>query len=209
MRGQETTMRCSTAVAMVIGSAIAFEVLACDAMSLQVSGDLATHADARRIFWQLLEQGRYGFSSVEHAAFLVRDANGAIRDVPWADAGEPNVGRWSGAFPANVIAIVHTHPNWLPVPSNIDAKTAMRTKLPVYVITRAHITKTANGSTTMVIDGDWKPGSVCSTARGSRGDLAENAARIANAARGTGGSRRWSWSGWQRRPGRTAADYDH
>jgi hypothetical protein len=176
-------MRCSTVVAVMIGSALAAEAMACDVLSSHAPADLAMNPAALQIFWGLLEEARWGFSQVEHTAFIVRDASGAVTSVPWPDPGEANIGRWSGAFPVNVVAIAHTHPNWLPTPSNIDAHTAIRTKLPVYVLTRAHISKTEKGSTTMVVDGDWKPGVVCSAAGGGGRDLVEAAPRIADAAR--------------------------
>jgi hypothetical protein len=161
-------MRCSTVVAVMIGSAMAMEVMACDALVTHPRTDLAAHPAALRIFWGLLEQGRFGFSEVEHTAFIVQGDDGTIGFVAWPDAGEPNNCRWMGAFPKNVIAIAHTHPNWLPAPSFIDVRTALRSNVPVYVITRAHIAKTMNGSTTMVMDGDWKPGAVCRTADARR-----------------------------------------
>lgn len=201
-------MRCSTVVAVIIGSALAVEASACDAWPVHSRADLAAQPAALRIFWGLLQQARLGFSQIEHTAFIVRDAAGSITSVPWPDAGEANVGRWMGAFPANVVAIVHTHPNWLPTPSHIDAHTALRTSLPVYVITRAHISKTQNGSTTMVMDGDWKPGVVCDAAGASDRNLAEATTWIADAARRTGRSRRWSWSRRQPGPGGTAADHN-
>ena len=156
-------MRCSTMCCTVIlGSAIAVEAAAaCNALPQQLSGEIAGNPKALRIFWKLLERSRYGFSHMEEAAFIVRDANGTVSAIPWPEAGEPNVGRWSGAFPANTVAIVHTHPNWLPLPSDMDARTAARARTQVYVITRARITKTDGRSTTVMINGDWRPASIC------------------------------------------------
>jgi proteasome lid subunit RPN8/RPN11 len=159
------TVRCSKVVAVMVSSAIAMEAMAACKIPARVSGDLAAHPAALKICWSLLEQARWGFSQVEHTAFIVRDSSGTITSVAWPDPGEANIGRWVGAFPVNAIAIVHTHPNWLPTPSFIDAHTAIRTHLPVYVVTRKHIAKTGNGSTTMIVDGDWKPGVVCDGAQ--------------------------------------------
>jgi hypothetical protein len=199
-------MRCSAILAVMIGGAMGIEVLACETLPARMHGDIAADPAALRIFWQLLEQARFGFSRLEEAAFIVRDASGTVSEVPWPAAGEPNTGKWIGAFPANTIAIVHTHPNWMPSPSSIDVRTAQRTRVPVYVITRSHIAKTAGGSTTMLLDGEWKPGDVCGTS-GGHVDLAQaNARRSDGSARG-GGARHWPWSAWQRRSGRAAADH--
>jgi hypothetical protein len=146
---------------VILGSAIAVEAAAaCNALP-QLSGEIAADPAALRIFWGLLERSRFGFSRLEEAAFIVRGANGSVSAVPWPQAGEPNVGRWAGAFPANTIAIVHTHPNWLPMPSDIDAHTATRTRTQVYVITRSRISKTDGRSTTLLINGEWKPADIC------------------------------------------------
>jgi len=40
-------MRRSVVLAMMIGSAVAFEVMACDAMSMQTAGDLASPSSAQ------------------------------------------------------------------------------------------------------------------------------------------------------------------
>lgn len=198
-------MRRSTVVAVMFAGAVALEVMACES-PVVLRSDLAADPSALRIFWHLIEDARFGFTNFEQAAFLVRDARGTISSVPWPDAGEPNTGKWIGAFPENTVAIVHTHPNWMPMPSNIDVRTALIARVPVYVITRAHVSKTWNGSTTMVIDGEWKPGAVCAARRGG-GDLAEAAPRSAAAAGRSGGARRWSWARWQRGPGRAETDY--
>lgn len=156
--------------------------MACDALPPRMRGDLAGDPAALRIFWRLLEQARMGFSRIEEAAFLVRDAAGNLTGVPWPSAGEPNMGRWFGAFPANAIAIAHTHPNWLPVPSSIDVHTAQSARVPVYVITRSHISKTVAGSITMLIDGEWKPVDICGPA-GDPVDLAQTDASRSHGSR--------------------------
>jgi hypothetical protein len=155
-------MRCSTICCTVIlGGAIAVEAAAACSALPQLNGEIAANPTALRIFWGLLERSRYGFSHMEEVAFIVRGANGSVSAVPWPEAGERDMGRWAGAFPANTVAIVHTHPNWMPMPSNIDAHTATHTHLQVYVITRARITKTDGQSTTTLVAGDWKPTDTC------------------------------------------------
>ncbi|MGZ4810469.1 MAG: hypothetical protein ACXVIJ_06460 [Thermoanaerobaculia bacterium] len=154
-------MRGSTICTVILGSALAVEAAAaCNALP-QLSGEIAANPAALRIFWGLLERSRYGFSHMEAAAFIIRGANGAVSSIPWPEADEPDMGRWTGAFPANTVAIVHTHPNWLPLPSYIDAHTATHTRTQVYVVTRSRITKTDGSSTTTLVSGDWKPTDTC------------------------------------------------
>src|SRR6266849_649897 len=179
-----------------MGSAIAAEVAACTVLPANI-GEIASDPVALRIFWEVLARSRYGFSELEEAAFIVRDTNGTVTSIPWPAAEERNLGRWVGAFPANTIAIVHTHPNWMPLPSAIDIRTAKRSHMAVYVITRSHIAKTENGSITMLIDGEWRPSDVCGAGDG-RVDLAETRARRTDGSRGERGAGRWPWSAWQR-----------
>ena len=94
------------------------------------------------------------FSHEERAAFLIRrDENVFV--LAWQPSPEPDMARWSGPLPDGTIAILHTHPNWLPLPSNIDARTARETRLPVYVITQSRISKTTGARGEVVVAGSW------------------------------------------------------
>jgi hypothetical protein len=119
--------------------------------------DIATDPSARRMFWDLVRHARYGFSNREQVAFIIRERDGALSCVVWPSSGEPDSGRWEGPFPTGVVAIAHTHPNWLPVPSSIDIRTATRTRTPVYVVTRSQIYETAGGEPVAVARTSWKP----------------------------------------------------
>ena len=92
--------------------------------------DLSTDPAVREMFWQLLSQSRYGFSHEEEAAFVVRGESGGYRCVAWPSDGSVDSARWEGRFPDGVVAIIHTHPNWMATPSSIDARTARTTRLP-------------------------------------------------------------------------------
>ena len=105
--------------------------------------------------WQMMQKTRYGFSRTEAAAFVVMGRDGKVSFVSWPEAAEPDRVRWSGAFPRGTVAIVHTHPNWIPAPSSVDFRTAERTGLPVYVVTRKRITKTSGTNVAVVRDGEW------------------------------------------------------
>lgn len=128
-----------------------------------VQSELAEGADAPDViddprvrdgFRRLLQRSRYGFDA-EQAAFLVRRADGSLTLVDWQYGGERNEATWQGAFPEGTIAIVHTHPCWLPMPSGIDKATARRSHVPVYVLTRLRITRTSGDEPAVVAHGDW------------------------------------------------------
>ncbi len=118
--------------------------------------DMALDPAALAIFREMLRRNRNGFGDIEEAAFIVRGSGGELIAVPWPGAGEPDRGRWEGSFPAGVVAIAHTHPAWLPMPSSIDAATARRARIPVYVITASRISMTSGGEGSVVIAGDWQ-----------------------------------------------------
>ncbi|HEV8657926.1 MAG TPA: Mov34/MPN/PAD-1 family protein [Thermoanaerobaculia bacterium] len=119
------------------------------------AADLALEAPVREMSRRLLGNARFGFSHEEQAAFVVRTASGAIGFLHWPSDGVFDSARWEGRFPGGVVAIIHTHPNWMPSPSSIDAWTARSTGVSVYVITRAEISKTTGGAAEVVISGDW------------------------------------------------------
>jgi Prokaryotic homologs of the JAB domain len=119
------------------------------------TADLAEEPGVRQGFRELLMRGRRGMSRDEHAAFVVRGADGGFGFVEWPDGDQPDSARWEGAYPPRTVAIAHTHPNWLPEPSRLDAAVARRTRLPVYVITRGRVSKTDGEATEVVTEGSW------------------------------------------------------
>jgi proteasome lid subunit RPN8/RPN11 len=84
--------------------------------------------------------------------------------VRWPSSDQHHRAVWRGAFPRGTIAIVHTHPNWIPEPSPIDARTARRKRVPVYVVTRLQIQKTNGQDMITVTRGDWRPEAAVSLA---------------------------------------------
>ncbi len=78
------------------------------------------------------------------AAFLIRDARGATFFLRWRGNGELNRAEWDRPLPAGTVAIIHTHPNWLPLPSNRDIRVARQASVPVYVITPGGLRKSTN-----------------------------------------------------------------
>lgn len=121
------------------------------------SGDIAHEPCVRGICWHLLRQARLGFGHGEHAAFIVRTPSGGLTFIPWTAESEPDMARWEGPIPEGTVAIVHTHPNWLPMPSRTDALSARLGGIPIYVITRGEISKTDGDSAVVVVKGEWKP----------------------------------------------------
>jgi hypothetical protein len=103
----------------------------------------------------LLRHGRFGMSQREEAAFLIRNAAGATFFLHWPGDGELNQASWNGPIPTGTVAIVHTHPNYLPLPSNRDNRVARAAEIPVFVITRMSITRTDGDKPTVIAAGDW------------------------------------------------------
>src|SRR5213592_4938652 len=110
---------------------VALMLAAADRMS-----DVMNEDGVRAVFASLLEDAQGGMSSFEEAVFIIRMPTGRIAFVRWPRATFANEARWMGRFPPGVIAIAHTHPNWMPNPSNVDILTAARAGIAVYVITR-------------------------------------------------------------------------
>jgi hypothetical protein len=93
-------------------------------------------------------------SNTEEAAFLIRNAAGATFFLHWPSDGELNQSTWNGPVPAGTV-ILHTHPNYLPIPSNRDIRVARAISIPVYVITRNRIERTDGDKPVVVVAGNW------------------------------------------------------
>lgn len=106
-------------------------------------------------FCRLLVNEARAEREMEQAAYVVRTPAGALYFVWWPAAGERNSVEWRGPIPRGAIALVHTHPPWLPMPSRLDMATASRTRLPVYVVTPFLVLKTTGGPAEMVLAGEW------------------------------------------------------
>jgi proteasome lid subunit RPN8/RPN11 len=105
--------------------------------------DVPLDANLREAFHELLRDAHGGCSRTEVAGFLVRLPAGTYAIVRWPEAEVTDEARWEGAWPPGTVAIVHTHPNWMPEPSRVDRATAARNHVPVYVVTSGGITSTA------------------------------------------------------------------
>jgi len=118
--------------------------------------EIAHDPHVRAEWWEMLADARYGFAENEEAMFIVRNDDGSLCVIRWTPAGMVRGAQWHAPMPRGVIAIAHTHPNRLPRPSPADVRTAMRMDVPVYVITRSRIVKTAGGKTIDVARGEWR-----------------------------------------------------
>lgn len=127
------------------------------AVEAAAEGDLASDPSTRTLAWELLKVARYGQATKEHAAFIVRDESGGLRLLRWPSGETWKRAAYRGAIPPGTVAIVHTHPNDLPNPSDGDTALARRLALPVYVLTRNSIARTDGSRTDHLARGDWNP----------------------------------------------------
>lgn len=119
-------------------------------LGLQQQHDLAREPQVQKLMRELLSGPRSGFEHREEAAFIVRSASGNFYSIEWPSNGGLDSARWEGAFPAGTVAIAHTHPTHLPLPSNIDITVARSVHVPVYVVTHEKITRTDGGEPMVV-----------------------------------------------------------
>ena len=136
---------------MRIGMVVVAMLMASCAFAGDITGE-ATFLDES---WHLLAEAQYGMSDREHAAFIVRDADGSLSFREWPYASESRQATFHGAIPPGTVAIIHTHPNAIPVPTQPDSELAKRLHLPVYVLTRTRVTRTSGGAAETVFVGDW------------------------------------------------------
>lgn len=103
---------------------------------------------------ELLQRARAA-RGAEQGAFVARANSGALYFIVWPQGNEADILRWRGRIPPNVIAIVHTHPPGIPMPSKIDHRAARGARIPVYVITSGLIMRTRGEQPETVLQGDW------------------------------------------------------
>lgn len=107
--------------------------------------------------WNLLAAARWGTTQYERAAFATIASDGKLEFVLWPRSDRELRADFAGAQPAGTIAIVHTHPNCYPLPSDHDAEVARRLGIRVYTLTRNAVTFTDGRTTHYVATGDWNP----------------------------------------------------
>jgi len=119
---------------------------------LALQPDIVCEPQVQTLMHELVRDTRSGFDHREGAAFIVRSASGNFYSLEWPSNGQLDSARWEGAFPPGTVAIAHTHPTHLPMPSNIDITTARKVHVPVYVVTPAKITRTDGGEPVVVAE---------------------------------------------------------
>ena len=150
-------------IRLTIVAAIALQSFGCALRSTERTGtagvvaapEFATNPAVVPLLWKMFGDAGFGHRHTEVAAFVVGDSGGRLMLVRWPAAGEPDTAWWSGPTPSGIVAIVHTHPNWNPLPSNLDRPTATSSRVPVYVLTRTEISRTTGGSAEIVLRGEW------------------------------------------------------
>src|SRR2546430_7400139 len=95
-------------------------------------------ADLEELAAQLLKHASAD-DDFEQAAFIVRQPAGDLSMVDWPSGHFFRKASWSGPVPTGTIAIIHTHPTRMPLPSQIDRIEATRTGLTIYAVTRVSI----------------------------------------------------------------------
>jgi hypothetical protein len=138
---------------LVTIASVFFQIAASTLPSVAASSDLVTDPVVFAFCRTLIRKSaveRYA----EQGAFVVR-MQGILYFVAWPPSGEKDLLRWYGGFPDGTIAIVHTHPPWLPAASNLDVRAARGAHIPVYVLTPFKISKTIGGPSEVVMEGDF------------------------------------------------------
>ena len=129
--------------------------------TLTLSGNVLDHPAGRLVndpevlvlLSDLMRLGGYGFRETESAAFIVVEKGGRYRCITWPFHADPQRQQYRGTIPEFTVAIAHTHPRNLRMPSARDQFTARTTGLPVVVVTPHHIyVATPEGGTVAVIN---------------------------------------------------------
>ena len=92
------------------------------------------------LFSDVLTRGLVWDDYAESAAFIVRENDGSYRCLMWPQTNQFQKQTFNGGMPAGTVAIVHTHPQNAPLPSQGDIEVAQRLHVPNYVLTRTNIT---------------------------------------------------------------------
>jgi hypothetical protein len=104
-------------------------------------------------FSDIFLRGAIWRDSGETAAFLVRKNNGELQCLLWPATNEYKGQSFRGRIPDGTVAIVHTHPGAAFNPSVGDARQAREIGLPIFVLTRGHVTAVgADGITLPVVE---------------------------------------------------------
>jgi hypothetical protein len=101
--------------------------------------EIKVSCETLSFFYRLWEDSAFGKNpnGVERAAWIIHDSDGRQVFQKWRNSGERNRELWEGAVPADVVAVVHTHPAHRDSrPSPADKEMAKLVKIHVYVISK-------------------------------------------------------------------------
>jgi hypothetical protein len=103
--------------------------------------EIASSPQIIAMFAEILRNGSYGLSDYESAAFVLRNGDGSFGCMAWPETQRFRETRYPGERPRGVVAIVHTHPLRMPLPSLNDRWCAKHFNIPIYAISRLSIYK--------------------------------------------------------------------
>jgi proteasome lid subunit RPN8/RPN11 len=120
-------------------------------------------AQPEDVFDAVLYRGMRLPFNQEAASFLVRDSDCSVREVEWPRQNKSREATFYGTPPPGTFAIVHSHPDSLPLPSPRDGELARKSGLDVYVVTRGNVWKVraSDGNVRMLRKRERKFGSDC------------------------------------------------
>lgn len=97
------------------------------------------------------------FDRTERAAFIVDDGEGNLQCVAWPQTNASAEARFIGHVPKGTVAIIHTHPITVPLPSVQDEHEATRLGITVYALTPLAVTKVmpSHDEPLVVRKGEW------------------------------------------------------
>ncbi len=97
------------------------------------------------------------FGGTEGAAFVVDRGDGELACLVWPHTHQYHQETFNGAMPPGTVAIIHTHPMRVPMPSPQDIRESRRVGIPIYVLTPTRVTKAVptSASPVTVHRGTW------------------------------------------------------
>jgi hypothetical protein len=105
--------------------------------------------------YRLWKEAGCGFLKTEHAAWIVASGDFDLSFVTWPHRRVIWKEVWRGRVPANVVAIIHTHPDAAdPRPSDGDVATAQLFGVPNYAVSRRGIWKATPDGERVQVDGE-------------------------------------------------------
>jgi hypothetical protein len=123
----------------------------------QASGD----ADVRSVFATFMKFSANRPDDLEHAAFMVRDADGKLSCVQWPYVNWEHARNYRGVVPEGTVAIIRVQSWGEERPSSADITQSVTSGLPVYTLTRWSIyaVDPASGETVQIVSSkDWSNG---------------------------------------------------